>query len=78
MSVGVERVPDCHCFGRKAAVGEADDERRVRPQDPQNLGEDLQGTLQVLDADTAQGGIAAIGLKRQDGVAVQVLHESPA
>ena len=62
VSTGIERSPDRHRLGRKAAIGEADDQGRTRPQDPQNFCQDLDGMLQVLNADTAQGRIAAVGL----------------
>ncbi len=61
MSAVVERLPDGHRLGRKAAVGEADDKTRTWPKNSQNLGEHLHRMLEVLDPDTAQGGIAALG-----------------
>ena len=76
MPLSVERLPDRDGLGGKAAVGEADDEGRTRPQDAQDAGKDLHGALQILDANTAQGGIAAGGLQGKDGVAVQVLHKA--
>ena len=38
----------------------------------------LEGSLEILDVDAAEGGIAAVGFEREDGLAVQVLHEATA
>ena len=64
----VEQPLDRHRLRREAAIGEAHDEGRVRPQNPKDFSEHLAGTLQILDGDTAEGSIATSGFQRQSGV----------
>jgi hypothetical protein len=76
MPAQVQRAPDGHRLGGKAAVGVADQEATAGPEHPPHLGEDFDRPGEVLDADAAQRGIdPAIG-QGQARVAVQVLHES--
>lgn len=63
MSLGVERAPDGHRFGRETAIGKADDRRASGFQYPPHLPEHGQRPLEILDADADEHGIeAAVGI----------------
>ena len=56
VSTIVSPAPDGDSLRRETAVRERDDERAARPEHAADVGEDLERTDQVLDADRADDG----------------------
>jgi len=76
MTVAIVRQPDGNRLGREAPVGEGHDHRPAGAEDASDIGEDLDGSDEVLHADGADDGVERGVVERQTGLTIQVVdHE---
>ena len=73
----VRSAPEQHGLGRKASVGESDNERRSRFQYATDLSKYFDRLHHILNAYRANGAIKFVVVERQIWLKIQVMNDNP-